>query len=396
MTNQIGFGNDRALSQFTYENDEDGKRVSRTTSRPPGEFTDGFVYDNDTGGLASSDRNSPAADAPRYAYFYDKIGNRQSASDGLSETTYDSNALNQYVRIAGDRSSNPSHDVDGNLTSKGDRSYRWDGENRLTEIRERGTLVARYAYDYKSRRIARWNRDGIDERYLYQGWNLIAVYSPDENEPTQTFTWGKDLSGTFQGAGGVGGLLFAKNREHGIGNDAWIYHYDANGNVTELTDSKGTLLDRYQYDPFGNLVVTPQLPENPFRFSTKHQDAESGFYYYGHRYYDSTDGRWLSRDPIGEKGGLMLYGFVGNDVLNQIDRLGLSYAHLAYYAIRIGIAGYAAVGIWNSENREWKDILGISDSGKIQTTSANADSKKESSSAHEPCPSSSGDRNYGG
>jgi RHS repeat-associated protein len=45
--------------------------------------------------------------------------------------------------------------------------------------------------------------------------------------------------------------------------------------------------------------------------------------YYGYRYYSASVGRWLSRDPIGERGGLNRYGFVGNDSVDYLDRLGL-------------------------------------------------------------------------
>ena len=62
---------------------------------------------------------------------------------------------------------------------------------------------------------------------------------------------------------------------------------------------------------------------NPFRFSTKYLDVETGFYNYGYRYYDSVNGRWLNRDPIGINGGINLYGMVGNDPVNRIDYLGL-------------------------------------------------------------------------
>jgi RHS repeat-associated protein len=46
--------------------------------------------------------------------------------------------------------------------------------------------------------------------------------------------------------------------------------------------------------------------------------------YYGYRYYDPKSGRWPSRDPIGEEGGVNLYGFIGNDGVNAWDVLGLS------------------------------------------------------------------------
>jgi len=61
---------------------------------------------------------------------------------------------------------------------------------------------------------------------------------------------------------------------------------------------------------------------NPFRFSTRYQDEETGLVYYGHRYYDASTGRWLGRDPIGENGGRNLYGFLDNDPANFVDVLG--------------------------------------------------------------------------
>lgn len=85
------------------------------------------------------------------------------------------------------------------------------------------------------------------------------------------------------------------------------------------------LAGRWDYDAFGN-SVTDWSSEGgelcPFRFSTKYRDLESGLYYYGCRYYMPTDSRWLSRDPIAEKGGVNLYGFCGNGAVNRIDLLG--------------------------------------------------------------------------
>jgi RHS repeat-associated protein len=65
---------------------------------------------------------------------------------------------------------------------------------------------------------------------------------------------------------------------------------------------------------------------NPLRFSTKYQDDETELLYYGYRYYSPSSGRWVSRDPIEEKGGPNIYGFVANDPMQRFDRLGLQYA----------------------------------------------------------------------
>jgi RHS repeat-associated protein len=76
--------------------------------------------------------------------------------------------------------------------------------------------------------------------------------------------------------------------------------------------------------PFGEILrATGQMATaNPFRFSTKFRDDETGLLYYGYRYYDPITGRWLNRDPIGENGGANVYGFVGNDPVGDTDYLG--------------------------------------------------------------------------
>jgi len=130
-----------------------------------------------------------------------------------------------------------------------------------------------------------------------------------------------DLSGTMQGAGGVGGLLAIKP----TGTNTLFVAYDGNGNVTGVVDATtGTTAGNFEYGPFGETVrLTPNSNnQSPFRFSTKYQDDESDFLYYGFRYYNPSTGRWLSRDPIEERGGRNLYGFVENNPVNRWDVLG--------------------------------------------------------------------------
>jgi RHS repeat-associated protein len=135
-----------------------------------------------------------------------------------------------------------------------------------------------------------------------------------------------DLSGTMQGAGGVGGLLALSI--HGGDHESDYYPtYDGNGNIVEYLDKFGETVAHYEYDPFGN-DITPVADKGtlhdlfPYRFSTKPMDQVTGWYYYGYRYYDPVTGRWPSRDPIEEEGGINLYGFVGNDGVNWVDILG--------------------------------------------------------------------------
>jgi RHS repeat-associated protein len=143
----------------------------------------------------------------------------------------------------------------------------------------------------------------------------------------RSYLWGQDLSGSLQGAGGVGGLIAIFKHTPGThAVEAHFLSYDSNGNITALTAAAtGQISAQYEYDAFGNTLRTegPFALENPFRFSTKYTEGITGLYYYGYRWYDPVHGRWLSRDPIAERGGINLYGMAENDAVNSFDVLGL-------------------------------------------------------------------------
>jgi RHS repeat-associated protein len=175
--------------------------------------------------------------------------------------------------------------------------------------------------------------------FLYDGWNCIAEYDyiPAGAGATRTLyrsqVWGMSLA-----PGGAGGLLII-HRHTGLPGTHAATH-DGNGNVTALVDAAtGTKSARYEYDPFGQLLraTGPAAAENPYRFSTQYTDDITGLIYYGYRHYDPVHGRWLSRDPIGEAGGLNLYGMVGNDPVNGIDVMGLYDEGGHYYAVWLAL-----------------------------------------------------------
>ena len=159
--------------------------------------------------------------------------------------------------------------------------------------------------------------------FVYDGWNLIQEL--DGNDPghavQKSYVWGLDLSQSIQGAGGVGGLLAMT--ENG---NTYLYCHDANGNVGRMINATdGSVAAAYEYAPFGSIVHQSDgavADDNPFRFSTKYHDTETGLYYYGYRYYSTELGRWLNRDPLEEEGALNLYLFVNNNPINSFDPLG--------------------------------------------------------------------------
>jgi RHS repeat-associated protein len=112
------------------------------------------------------------------------------------------------------------------------------------------------------------------------------------------------------------------------------------GNVTAVLDSGGQVVAAYRYDEFGNLMASSGTLAQPYTFSTKRYLEGIGQYYYGYRNYSPSCGRWTTRDPLGEAGGINLYGFVGNDPVNLVDPWGLEKIYLS---IRIYLTTYFQV-----------------------------------------------------
>ncbi|MBI2437570.1 MAG: RHS repeat-associated core domain-containing protein [Lentisphaerae bacterium] len=247
--------------------------------------------------------------------------------------------------------------------------------------------------------------------FLYDSWNMIQEidHSPF-HRIADSFIWGLDLSRSLQGAGGVGGLLaryrsvtrfyddngklvvchrppgnpenrktirinesaWPAHQAHGdtlgacdgssISNSAFLYIYDGNGNVSELLLSSVvspqlSVAAHYEYSPFGELIVAtgPEAFDNVWRFSTKYYDEETALVMYQLRPYSPNLGRWLARDPIGEKAIVLLNKAVTSAIRNQFkslntdwNPLNLSQAFHNDPVNRIDLNGMIDHGAWHS------------------------------------------------
>ena len=223
--------------------------------------------------------------------------------------------------------------------------YAYDAENRLVSVTSaaetNGAIRVLNAYDHRNRRIRktvqRLNSSiapppsppvGIHEwetqdthTFVWDGNNIVLEKVEFAEGTTRTFEyfWGKDLSGTLQGAGGVGGLLYLT-----IDGVLFIPRYDNNGNVTRYLDANGNTVAQYTYDAFGNLISKsgPLADFFRHRFSTKYFDVEADLYYFDYRFYSPPLMRWLNRDPIEERGGENLYAFCENNAISKYDAFG--------------------------------------------------------------------------
>ena len=215
------------------------------------------------------------------------------------------------------------------LTNDPQRAYFYDDEQRLRAILYKGVGWSMFNYDAFGRLRARGEWVGLTDAtivvvdsatYLYDG-GVVLQERDGSPAVAVNYTRGLDLSGSMAGAGGIGGLL-----ARSVGANHAYYHSDGGGNITMLTDSKGNMVARYHYDPYGNLLyqMGPLAAANVYRFSSKEIHKRTGMYYYVGRFYDPAHQRWLNRDPLGEAGGVNLYGFVGNAPVDELDPFGLT------------------------------------------------------------------------
>ena len=160
--------------------------------------------------------------------------------------------------------------------------------------------------------------------FVWDGNNIVFEKVEFANGTIRTFEyfWGADKSGSEQGAGGVEGLLAVS-----VDGVFYIPCYDHNGNIILYISETGSIAAQYTYDPYGNVIDTYGNLADVFSFgfSTQYHDRETGMVGYQQRFYSPVLGRWLNRDPIGEKGGLSLYAMCQNNAIAKYDILGLSW-----------------------------------------------------------------------
>jgi RHS repeat-associated protein len=314
---------DGQLDYHGYDSDLAGRRVTFYRSASNVSYT----YDEIS--QLKTAVGSGGQSTENLGYFYDGAWNLNRRTNSGSVQAFTVDSKNQ---LTGGPTANYTYDDNGNMTasSSGYVTYTYDDENQLTSTSSLNTYKTDFVYDGLGRLRKRieytWNSMygwvvSGETRYVYDGRRVIQERS-SSNTPTVAYTRGNDLSGSFERAGGIGGLL---GRSHGYSSGNWsthhFYHADGNGNITAMIDSSQALSATYKYDPYGKLLSSSgsMASANLYRFSSKEFHVNSAMYYYGFRFYDPNLQRWLNRDPIGERGGINLYGSVRNNPLLYID-----------------------------------------------------------------------------
>jgi RHS repeat-associated protein len=304
-------------------------------TRPNGSYTT-YEYNDQLKKLTSIINMTSANEIiNRYDYTYTNpshpdLRNSETITSGTvidnftaGTTTYTPNSVNQTTA-----STNPSrtyvYDNDGNMTTgfnpdNKTMTMTYDAEDRLSSAQytDSSSVVQKTTYDYSGDGLLavmyKYSGGVLQTTTRYVRAGFLPIQERDaSNNVTREYTWG------LNHVGGIGGLL---NLKQG-GND-YNYLYDGKGNVTALIDSTQSPVVTYAYDPFGVRMKQVGTFEQPYQFSTKPYDPQTGLSNFGYRYYNAGLGKWMTRDPLGEAGGINLYGFVGGNPVNWVDLFGL-------------------------------------------------------------------------
>jgi len=195
-----------------------------------------------------------------------------------------------------------AYDGNGNMLTDGVRTFTWDAQNRLTSVTI-GTDIWEWEYDGLSRRVREWFNGALTKQWIWDGLRLIQ-----QRDGTGAVTRNWQTGGSTQDVSGT--------------QLAMVHTYDHLGSIREAIDSTGTVRARYDYELWGNRTkLAGDLNIEP-GFTGHYEDAAVGLTSAPFRAYDAELGRWISRDPIGERGGLNLYGYALNSPIQSWDRRG--------------------------------------------------------------------------
>lgn len=200
-----------------------------------------------------------------------------------------------------------TYDGNGNMTGDGSRTFQWDAKNRLTRIVYIGTNAStEMAYDGLDRRVSIVEKDGTG-----------TVVS------SKSFVW-DGLSIADQRIGStVSKQYFSEGWRDASAGTNCFYGRDHLGSVREVVNASSGVLTRYGYDAYGRGSKLSGTVESDFQYTGHYAHSPSGLYLSPYRAYEAELGRWISRDPISEAGGINLYGYVQNNPINLWDPYGL-------------------------------------------------------------------------
>ncbi|MNB90640.1 tRNA nuclease WapA precursor [compost metagenome] len=293
-----------------------------------------YTYNKAMGWVETMTNSKGSNVLSSFSYGYDNNGNIVSTSEvrsngAVQKTSYGYDALNRLTSITrpDGGSTTYTYDVRGNRQTLSDTSsasldmtdtsYTYDLFNTLTTV-TKGSSTTSFKY----------YADGL--RYLKSTGTTSTQVNYDFNG--QVITEEK-LSGSsiVQQSTYVRGDRLLVKKDKTAGKD-YYYLYNAHGDVIQIVDTSGNVVNSYSYDAWGNITSQTEGISNSFKYAGEMYDAETGLYYLRARYYDPSIGRFINEDTeegqIDNPLSLNLYTYVANNPQRYVDPSGHMYTEI--------------------------------------------------------------------
>lgn len=247
-------------------------------------------------------------------YALDALGNRITVTANGVITQYTANNMNAYTALTGGQNMTLQYDDNGNMTSDGTHTYQYNYNNRLTSVDNGQT--ATYKYDALNRRIQKTVvSTGSTTNYYYCGDQAIEERDAN-NTVLATYVFGISVDDVLQMQRGT---------------NTYYYHKNHLGSVVAISDGGGNLVERYEYDPYGqpsffdanDNAFSQSAVGNAILFTGRDYDVETGLYYYRARTMHPQLGRFMQYDPLLYVDGYNVYEYVRNIPIRWTDPYGM-------------------------------------------------------------------------
>ncbi|MGB0384815.1 MAG: kelch repeat-containing protein [Ardenticatenaceae bacterium] len=314
-------GANSPFADYRYGYDDAGNRTSMQRAHKPNQPADVYQYDGLYQltqvwyGADSTDPDTITTQDVRKNYQLDTLGNRLSLQNNGTTETYSpndgqrlTNPMNRYEQVD---SAPFGYDAKGNLLTDDGNSYTYDYDNRQISMTGSASS-AEYIYDALGRRVAKVV-DGVTTYYVYNGGYQVVEERDGSDALVARYIYGQGIDESLM-------------MERGGG--TYYYHRDAQTSITEITHDAGGLVERYEYDIYGEPHIfdsdgrplTTSISGNPYLYTGRRYDPESSNYYFRARIYAPEVGRFSQMDPLGYVDGMNLYA--NYFVVNKTDPSG--------------------------------------------------------------------------
>ena len=342
MTNETGKGVVSKYSSTYLKNGQKAEEVSTVMDKNGKSTKKTAAYTYDMLGRITRETKTGREDI---SYTYDANNNRKQMTIGNKTTAYQYNKNDELLRTDTLHTDTEKNDVviykndkNGNQlatvnrseipTEAKDTSYidvdvtlgdnqlndnvvnHYNALNQLTETLTKNYKVS-FTYDAEGLRTGK-TVNGEKTIYVWDGDQVVMELSKG-GAVQKRYIRGNDL-------------VYADKGEN---TKKTYYVTDMHGNVVQLLDESGNVTKTYEYDSFGNEVKPEKKDENPYRYCGEYYDKETEEVYLRARYYESSVGRFITRDTYtGESDeplSLHLYTYCANDGVNAWDPSGHCY-----------------------------------------------------------------------